>query len=97
LDKFVGKAADVFAWQAFSKPLRMILQMTQELLLYRIQHGKREAMKCCPQDHLPACRQRIGTGQENPALFPVEEIFSTIFCVNAVFMDFSIHRRCASV
>ena len=31
---------------------KMILQMMQEILMYRIFHGKIDAMKCCTAGHL---------------------------------------------
>jgi len=45
LDELVTKLADVFERKAFSELLKLILQLVQEILMYRIFHDKC-AMKC---------------------------------------------------
>ena len=52
LDELVSKLADVYERKAFSELLKMILQMVQEIQMYRILHGKADAMKCCSYGHL---------------------------------------------
>ena len=52
LDELIVKLADVYERKAFPELLKMILQMIQEILLYRIFHGKTNAMKCCSSGHL---------------------------------------------
>ena len=52
LDELVVKLADVYERKAFAELLKMILQLVQEILMYRIFHGKTDAMKCCPNGHL---------------------------------------------
>jgi hypothetical protein len=52
LDELVVKLADVYERKAFGELLKMILQMMQEILIYRIFHGKIDAMKCCSAGHL---------------------------------------------
>ena len=52
LDELVVKLADVYERKAFPELLKMILQMVQEILMYRIFHGKADALKCCDSGHL---------------------------------------------
>lgn len=52
LGELVVKLADVHERKAFGELLKMILQMMQEILMYRIFHGKIDAMKCCTAGHL---------------------------------------------
>ena len=52
LDELVIKLADIFERKAFSELLKMILQLVQEILMYRIFHGKTDAMKCCVNGRL---------------------------------------------
>ena len=52
LDELVIKLADVYERKAFAELLKMILQMVQEILMYRIFHGKTDEMKCCDSGHL---------------------------------------------
>lgn len=52
LDELVVKLGDVYERKAFGELLKMILQMVQEILVYRIFHGKTDAVKCCPNGHL---------------------------------------------
>ena len=40
LDELVSKLADVYERKAFSELLKMILQMVQEIQMYRILHGQ---------------------------------------------------------
>ncbi|WP_176011740.1 hypothetical protein [Victivallis sp. Marseille-Q1083] len=43
LDELVTKLAEVYDRKAFAELLKMILQMVQELLMYRIFHGETDA------------------------------------------------------
>ena len=52
LDELVEKLADVFERKAFAELLKMILQLVQEVLMYRIFNDKVNAMKCCSEGHL---------------------------------------------
>ena len=52
LDELVTKLADVYECKAFAELLKMILEMVQEILMYRIFQGKSDAMKCCASGHL---------------------------------------------
>lgn len=52
LDELVEKLADVFERKAFAELLKMILQLVQEVLMYRIFKRKHNAMKCCAEGHL---------------------------------------------
>ncbi len=52
LDELVTKLAEVYDRKAFAELLKMILQMVQELLMYRIFHGETDALKCCDSGHL---------------------------------------------
>jgi len=52
LDELVEKLSDVFERRAFAELLKMILQLVQEVLMYRIFNGKANAMKCCTEGHL---------------------------------------------
>ena len=52
LDELVVKLGDVYERKAFGELLKMILQMVQEILIYRIFHGKTDAVKCCDSGHL---------------------------------------------
>ena len=52
LDELVVKLGDVYERKAFGELLKMILQMVQEILMYRIFHGKTDAVKCCDSGHL---------------------------------------------
>jgi len=52
LDELVEKLADLFARKAFPELLKMVLQLVQEVLLYRIFNGKPNAPKCCAEGHL---------------------------------------------
>ena len=47
LDELVTKLVDVYECKAFAELLKMILEMVQEILMYRIFQGKSDAMKCC--------------------------------------------------
>ena len=51
LDELVMKLADVYERKAFAELLRLILQLTQEVLMHRIFAGKSK-MKCCEHGHL---------------------------------------------
>ena len=50
-DELVKKVADSYAKKAFSDILKMNLQLTQEVLMYRIFNGKSN-LQCCPDGHL---------------------------------------------
>ncbi|NMA23581.1 MAG: hypothetical protein GX938_08785, partial [Spirochaetales bacterium] len=52
MDELVTKLAEVYDRKAFAELLKMILQMVQELLMYRIFHGETDALKCCDSGHL---------------------------------------------
>ena len=52
LDELVTKLADVYERKAFAELLKMILQMVQAILIYRLLHGKQDALKCCAHGHL---------------------------------------------
>jgi hypothetical protein len=60
LDELVLKLADVYERKAFSELLKMILQMVQEILMYRILNTKTNAMKCCDHGHLVSGRRPQG-------------------------------------
>ena len=51
LDELVKKLADSFENKAFAEILKMNLQLTQEVLMYRIFNGKSN-QQCCPDGHL---------------------------------------------
>lgn len=51
LDELVIKLADVFERRAFAELLRLILQLTQEVLMSRLFAGK-GAVRCCENSHL---------------------------------------------
>ena len=51
LDKLVKKLADAFENKAFADILKMNLQLTQEVLMYRIFNNS-SSQKCCPDGHL---------------------------------------------
>ena len=51
LDELVKKLADAFENKVFSDILKMNLQLTQEVLMYRIFNGKSN-LQCCPDGHL---------------------------------------------
>ena len=51
LDELVKKLADAFENKAFAEILKMNLQLTQEVLMYRIFNGKSN-QQCCPDGHL---------------------------------------------
>lgn len=52
LDELVVKLGDMFERKAFSELLKMILQLVQEILMYRIFQKKTNGMKCCEHGHL---------------------------------------------
>ena len=51
LDELVKKFADAFENKAFAEILKMNLQLTQEVLMYRIFNNS-SSQKCCPDGHL---------------------------------------------
>ena len=51
LDELVKKVADSYEKKAFADILKMNLQLTQEVLMYRIFNGKSN-LQCCPDGHL---------------------------------------------
>ena len=51
LDELVKKLADAFKNKAFADILKMNLQLTQEVLMYRIFNNS-SSQKCCPDGHL---------------------------------------------
>ena len=51
LDELVKKQADAFENKAFADILKMNLQLTQEVLMYRIFNNS-SSQKCCPDGHL---------------------------------------------
>jgi len=67
LDELAVKLADVFERKAFSELLKVILQLGQAILMYRIFQGKK-AMKCCEHGHLRLIRlerQRRNQSRQN--------------------------------
>ena len=51
LDKLVKKVADSYEKKAFADILKMNLQLTKEVLMYRIFNGKSNT-QCCSDGHL---------------------------------------------
>jgi hypothetical protein len=51
LDELVKKFADVFENKAFADILKMNLQLTQEVLMYRIFNNSNN-LSCCPDGYL---------------------------------------------
>ena len=51
LDELVKKVADSYEKKAFADILKMNLQLTQEILMYRIFNNK-NTLQCCPDGHL---------------------------------------------
>ena len=51
LDELVQKVADAYEKKAFADILKMNLQLTQEVLMYRIFNNKSN-LQCCPDGHL---------------------------------------------
>ena len=51
LDELVKKFTDAFENKVFAEILKMNLQLTQEVLIYRIFNGKSN-QQCCPDGHL---------------------------------------------
>ena len=49
LDELVKKLSDAFENKAFAEILKMNLQLTQEVLLYRIFNNS-SSQKCCPDN-----------------------------------------------
>jgi hypothetical protein len=51
LDELVFKLGELFENKAFSELLRLVLQLTQEALLWRMFNGKTQAVSCCGQSN----------------------------------------------
>lgn len=89
LDELVTKLAEVYDRKAFAELLKMILQMVQELLMYRIFHGETDALKCCDSGHLRqngSFERRIRTslgGVQN------EVLARELFCVRKKLFAFA--------
>lgn len=51
LDELVTQLADMYERKTFAEQLKMILQMVQEILIYRLLHGRLDALKWCAHGH----------------------------------------------